>query len=131
MTEDSRSAMKDVGMCVRVVEDCCVLKHIFQRVERLSAYQREWWEADMREREEALAKAEAICQAQEEQVLQGMLGISFSSFELLKFPFPELSANAHPEEDGDYEPEDVMDVDKGASPRKGKGSELEEREGPT
>jgi len=57
------------------------------------------------------------------------------SFELLTFSFPELSANACPEEDGDYEPEDVMDVDKGAPLRKGKGkakgSELEEREGPT
>ena len=38
--------------------------------------------------------------------------------------------NVRPEEDGDYEPEDVMDVDEGASLRKGKGSELEEREGP-
>jgi len=48
-------------------------------------------------------------------------------------PFPELSANACPEEDKDYEPKDVMDVDARASPRKGKrkvsGSELEEREG--
>jgi len=41
--------------------------------------------------------------------------------------------NTHPEEDRDYQPEDAMDVDEGASPRKGKGKvravELEEREG--
>ena len=45
-----------------------------------------------------------------------------------------MSTNACPEEDGDYEPEDVIDIHKGASPRKGKGkgkgSEFEEREGP-
>jgi len=44
-----------------------------------------------------------------------------------------LSANARPEEDGDYQPEDAMNVNEGASPRKGKGKagavELEEREG--
>ena len=44
-----------------------------------------------------------------------------------------MSANARPEEDGDYQPEDAMDVDKGGSPRKGKGkvraAALEEREG--
>jgi len=44
-----------------------------------------------------------------------------------------LSANARPEEDGDYQPGDAMDIDEGASPRKGKGKakapELEEREG--
>ena len=41
--------------------------------------------------------------------------------------------NARPKEDGDYQPEDAIDVDEGASPRKGKGkaraAELEEREG--
>jgi len=45
-----------------------------------------------------------------------------------------LSANAHPEEDGDYHLEDVMDIDKETFPRKGKGKakavELEERVGP-
>ena len=44
-----------------------------------------------------------------------------------------MSANARPEEDGDYHPEDAMDVDEGGSPRKGKGkarvAALEEREG--
>jgi len=44
-----------------------------------------------------------------------------------------LSANARPVEDGDYQPEDAMDVDEGGSPRKGKGkaraAALEEREG--
>jgi len=43
-----------------------------------------------------------------------------------------LSANAHPEEDGDYHPKDAMDIDEGGSPRKGKGkvraAALEERE---
>ena len=42
--------------------------------------------------------------------------------------------NTCPKEDGDYQPEDAMDVDEGASLRKGKGKarvvELEEREGP-
>jgi len=47
------------------------------------------------------------------------------SFELLTFSFPELSADACPEEDGDYEPKDVMDVDKGAS----RGRERERRKG--
>ena len=44
-----------------------------------------------------------------------------------------MSANARPEEDGDYHPEAAMDVDEGGSPRKGKGKTraavLEEREG--
>jgi len=44
-----------------------------------------------------------------------------------------LSANARPEEDGDYQPEDAVDVGEGASPWKGKGKvravELEVREG--
>jgi len=50
-----------------------------------------------------------------------------------KSPFSELSVNACPEEDGDYQPEDAMDIDEGGSPRKGKGkarvAALEEREG--
>jgi len=49
--------------------------------------------------------------------------------------FAALSANARPEEDGDYQLEDVMDADEGASPTKGKGKarapDLEEREGAT
>jgi len=40
--------------------------------------------------------------------------------------------NACPKEDGDYQPKDAMDIDEGASLRKGKGkaraAELEERE---
>ena len=40
-----------------------------------------------------------------------------------------------PEEDKDYQPKDIMDIDDGASLRKGKGKakvpELEEQEGPT
>jgi len=51
-------------------------------------------------------------------------------FVLLSLPFLELSANTQPKEDGDYQPKDIMDVDEGASPRKGKGKskapELEE-----
>jgi len=54
-------------------------------------------------------------------------------FVLLSLPFLELSANIQPKEDGDYQPEDIMNVDEGASPRKGKGKskapELEEQEG--
>jgi len=42
--------------------------------------------------------------------------------------------NTLPEKDGDYQPKDVMDVDKGASLQKGKGKvkavELEECVGP-
>ena len=46
--------------------------------------------------------------------------------------FTVLSTNTCPKEDGDYQPEDVMDVDKGASLMKRKGKaralDLEEQE---
>ena len=40
--------------------------------------------------------------------------------------------NTHSEEDRNYQPEDVMDIDEGAFPRRGKAKamELEEQEGP-
>ena len=57
---------------------------------------------------------------QQEQELQGMLVKLIFLFELLSLPFLELSANACPEEDRDYQPGDVMDIDEGASLRKEK-----------
>jgi len=57
---------------------------------------------------------------QEEQELQGMLVKLIFLFELLSLPFLELSVNTCPEEDRDYQPEDVMDIDEGASLRKEK-----------
>jgi len=84
--------------------------------------------------ERARAEAEASRRAQQEQDDAEFQGKSGNEKPNLDTELPAvLSANAHPEEDGDYQPEDVMDVDEGASPKKGKGKakavELEERVG--
>ena len=85
--------------------------------------------------ERARAEAEASRWAQQEQEdaeFWGKSGNEETTNSDAKLP-AALSANAHPEEDGDCQPEDVMDIDKGASPKKGKGKakavELEERVG--
>ena len=78
-----------------------------------------WWKVERRLRMEA----EAICQvqkAQEDAEFQGKL--RFDKSPLVTSVFAELSMNTHPEEDRDYHPEDVMDVDKEATfQKKGKG----------
>jgi len=84
--------------------------------------------------ERARAEAEASRRAQQEQDDAEFRGKSGNERPNSDTELPAaLSANAHPEEDGDYQPEDVMDVDEGASPKKGKGKakavELEERVG--
>ena len=81
--------------------------------------------------ERARAEAEASRQVQQEQDDAEFRGKSGNEKPNSDTELPAaLSANAHPEDDGDYQPEDVMDVDEGASPKKGKGKakavELEE-----
>ena len=90
-------------------------------------------EAVERAREEAKAARRAQ-QEQEDAEFQGKLGNDQTTSSDARLP-AALSANARPKEDGDYKPEDVMDVNKGASLKKGKGKakakavELEEQVG--
>ena len=84
--------------------------------------------------ERARVEAEASCRAQQEQDDAEFRGKSGNEKPNSDTELPAaLSTNAHPEEDRDYQPEDVMDVDEGASPKKGKEKvkavELEERVG--
>ena len=62
--------------------------------------------------ERARAEAEASRWVQQDVEFRGKL-VTTNSFVDTKFP--AASANARPKEDGDYQPEDVMDVDEGAS----------------
>jgi len=96
------------------------------------------WEAEEKLLEEAAerarAEAEASRWAQREQDDAEFWGKSGNEKPNSDTELPAaLSANAHPEDDGDYQPEGVMDVDEGASPKKGKAKakavELEERVG--
>jgi len=108
-----------------------------QEEEEVKAWAR--WEAEEKLLEEAAERArveaEASHWAQQEQEDAEFWGklVTTNPFVDTKFP-AVLSMNAHPEEDGDYQPEDIMDVDEGASPKKGKGKvkavELEEQVGP-
>jgi len=71
--------------------------------------------------ERARVEAEASRRAQQEQDDAEFQGKSGNEKPNSDTELPAaLSANAHPEEDGDYQLEDVMDVDEGASPKKGK-----------
>jgi len=99
------------------------------------------WEAEERSLEEVMERAqkeaEAACLAQQEQEdteFWGKSGNEKATNLDTKLP-AALSANTHPEEDRDYQPEDIMDIDEGASPKNRKGKvkavELEERVGAT
>jgi len=121
--ETVRKALEEAQLKARVEEE------VKARARR-EAEEKLLEEAAERAREEA----EASRRAQQEQEDTEFRGKSSNEETNVVTKLPAaLSANTHPEEDGDYEPEDVMDVDKGSSPKKGKGKakavELEEQVG--
>jgi len=129
--------MKKREMVRKVLEEVQLKAREEEEVKARAQQEVEEKEAEEKLLEEAVERARAEAEAsrrvqQEDAEFQGK-SVTTNSFVDTKFP-AALSANAHPEEDGDYQLEVVMDVNEGASPRKGKGKakvvELEERVGP-